>query len=74
VEAALIGKPWKRETFEAAAALTAQDFAPISDHRGSAWYRAQLAKNLVLAFYVEHEQGTSGLDPRPTSTVHLRTA
>ncbi|MGB0590440.1 MAG: xanthine dehydrogenase small subunit [Myxococcota bacterium] len=55
-EAALVGSPWTLATVEAAAALLAQDFQPMSDHRGSAWYRATLAKNLLIGFFIETEE------------------
>ena len=48
-EEALLGKPWTRETVEAAAA--ALDFTPMSDHRGSAWYRDTVARNLLRRFW-----------------------
>jgi xanthine dehydrogenase small subunit len=51
------------------------DFQPISDHRGSAWYRAEVAKNLLLGFFLETQAGgLVTLDARPTSTVHLEAA
>ncbi|MBK9081741.1 MAG: xanthine dehydrogenase small subunit [Rhizobiales bacterium] len=45
-EAALIGRPATRETFAAAAAALATDFAPIDDWRASAAYRMRVAQNL----------------------------
>ena len=71
VEASLVGKPFARETFDAASARIADDFQPLSDQRASAWYRLQVAKNLVYAFWLELRDGpTLTLSPRPTSTVH----
>ena len=52
-EAALVGSPWTLASVEAAVALLEQDFQPMSDHRGSAWYRATLAKNLLIGFFSE---------------------
>jgi xanthine dehydrogenase small subunit len=52
-EAALVGAPWTLATVEAAVTLLEQDFQPMSDHRGSAWYRATLAKNLLIGFFLE---------------------
>ena len=50
-EAALIGRPWTEATVGAAAAALARDFAPISDMRASARYRAAIARNLLWRFY-----------------------
>ena len=52
-EAALVGQPWGRPAIDAAMSALDQDFSPMSDHRGSAWYRSTVAKNLLLAFYEE---------------------
>lgn len=59
VEAALLGKKWSQENVEAAMAAYDEDFAPLSDMRASASYRALVAKNLLLRFYLE-TSGTSG--------------
>jgi len=53
VEAALLGKPWNETTVEAAMAEYAMDFAPITDMRASAAYRALAAKNLLMRFFLE---------------------
>jgi len=50
-EAALIGRPWNEATVTAAAAALARDFAPISDMRASARYRAAVARNLLWRFF-----------------------
>lgn len=55
-EEALIGQSWSRETLKAVAPLLKEDFTPMSDHRGSAWYRSQLAQNLLIGFYEELAQ------------------
>lgn len=52
-EEALIGRPWSAETIEAAAAALDTDFAPISDMRASAAYRALAAKNLLRKAFLE---------------------
>lgn len=57
VEAVLEGAPFAAASFARAAAAVAQDFAPISDVRGSAWYRTRVAHNLVLGFYAEWQEG-----------------
>ncbi|HEX6118620.1 MAG TPA: FAD binding domain-containing protein, partial [Dongiaceae bacterium] len=52
-EAALKGKPWTRETVEAARWVLSEDYTPISDMRASAQYRLRVAQNLLLKFFVE---------------------
>ena len=52
-EVALMGKVWNEDTVEAAAQQIAEDFKPISDFRASAWYRGEVAANLLRGFYVE---------------------
>ena len=52
-EMALKGQEWTKESIVQAQAVLAQDFMPMSDHRGSAWYRQQLAQNLLLGFFEE---------------------
>ena len=46
-EAALIGAEWSPATLEHAAAALADDFAPLSDWRGSAEYRRHAAAGLL---------------------------
>ncbi|MBR2689695.1 MAG: xanthine dehydrogenase small subunit [Aquamicrobium sp.] len=58
VEKALIGKPWTEATVEAAMEKYAEDFAPLTDMRATAEYRALAARNLLLRFYTE-TTGTS---------------
>ncbi len=52
-EAALAGKPWTRETVEAACAALARDYQPIGDMRASAAYRSAIAGNLLRKFFIE---------------------
>ncbi len=59
-EAALIGKTWSEALVREAAKQLAQDFKPMSDHRGSAPYRALVARNLLIGFYEE-----TATDPVP---------
>ncbi|MBK7860876.1 MAG: xanthine dehydrogenase small subunit [Archangiaceae bacterium] len=69
-EAALLGQKWAAATVEAAALKLAEDFTPLSDHRGSAAYRARVAANLLRGFFEEtrvHAQPT--LTSRHTGTV-----
>ncbi|MCK6545376.1 xanthine dehydrogenase small subunit [Myxococcota bacterium] len=71
-EAALEGQPWTEETVRAATARLAEDFTPISDHRGSAWYRAALAKNLLVGFFHETKDTfVPRLSDRHTATVEV---
>ena len=58
-EQALIGQPWTEDAVAAALPALAQDFAPLSDMRASADYRARVARNLVRKFQIE----TSGTGP-----------
>ncbi|MCK6529616.1 xanthine dehydrogenase small subunit [Myxococcota bacterium] len=69
-EAALLGRPFGEEAIEAAIPFLDEDFQPISDHRGSAWYRRTVAGNLLRGFWAEVSSPEGGLHPRPTSTVH----
>ena len=71
-EARLLGQEWTSENIEKAAAALDQDFQPIDDHRGSAWYRQTVAKNLLRGFQLEAEKNSPGaLDSRPTATVQI---
>lgn len=71
-EAALVDKPWSEASVEAAVARLDDDFTPIDDHRGSAWYRQTVAKNLVRGFFFETEADPRPRLPhRPTATVLL---
>lgn len=60
-EAALLGRPWTEETVRGAMAAMTDDFAPLSDMRASAAYRATVGRNLLLKFWLEHP----GADERP---------
>lgn len=69
-EAAMIGQPWSEATVEAAARCIAQDFAPLSDHRGSAWYRATVAANLLRGLVHDvHSERLPRLPDRPSGTL-----
>ncbi len=52
-EAALIGREFTLETFQAAKECLSAEFAPIDDMRASALYRRQVAGNLMLRFWHE---------------------
>jgi xanthine dehydrogenase iron-sulfur cluster and FAD-binding subunit A len=62
-EQALAGKPWTQPTVESVLPLIAQAFTPLNDHRGSAWYRSELAKNLLRGFFLE-TQAQAQPEPR----------
>ena len=57
VEKALIGQPWNEATVEAAMEKYAEDYAPLTDMRATAEYRALVARNLLLRFYMETTSG-----------------
>jgi len=52
-ESFLAGKPIALGTFEEAGRIARGEVKPISDVRGSAEYRAQLAENILSKFYYE---------------------
>jgi xanthine dehydrogenase small subunit len=52
-EAALKGQPWTDATLQKAIAALDKDYAPMSDMRASAKYRADIARNLLKRFYIE---------------------
>jgi xanthine dehydrogenase small subunit len=69
-EEALVGRPWDHETVVGAAIALARDFTPITDLRGSAWYRATVARNLLIGFFEETcEERVPHLPDRPSGTV-----
>ncbi|MDB5775440.1 MAG: xdhA [Herbaspirillum sp.] len=52
-EAAMRGRPWNEATLNAASAMLAQDYAPLSDMRASGAYRQKTAQNLLRRFWLE---------------------
>ena len=58
VEAALNGRPWTRETIDAALPAFAEDFTPMTDMRASAAYRLTTARNMLVRAFLER-QGTA---------------
>ena len=71
-EQTLIGKAWSHENISRAMQALQEDFTPISDHRASAWYRAEVAQNLLRGFWLEVSQGAPERLPyRPSSTINL---
>jgi xanthine dehydrogenase small subunit len=61
-EAAIEGRPWTLETATAGMAALAGDFQPMTDMRASAEYRALVARNLLMKFYLESTGQATGLD------------
>ncbi|TRD22875.1 xanthine dehydrogenase small subunit [Palleronia caenipelagi] len=61
-EAMLVGEPWARKSFEAAAEALSQDFTPLTDWRASAEYRMLAAQNLLRRFWLEQEGAPVRLD------------
>jgi len=54
-EAALVGQAWDERTVGAAVAALGQDFAPMSDVRGTSAYRMQAAGNLLWRMWHERQ-------------------
>jgi xanthine dehydrogenase small subunit len=52
-EAAMRGQPWNEATLNAASAMLAQDYAPLTDMRASGAYRQKTAQNLLRRFWLE---------------------
>ncbi len=72
VERALVGQVWTEANLETALAFLKQDFTPMDDHRGSAWYRHKVAGNLLRGFLLETRKDPHPRLPyRPTATVVL---
>ncbi len=58
-EAALCGRDWSESALRAAGEALGEDFTPISDWRASAEYRAIVARNLLIRFYLDRTSGGS---------------
>ncbi|MEM9187155.1 MAG: FAD binding domain-containing protein [Planctomycetota bacterium] len=52
-ESMLVGQPFTEATMLAAGDAAVEEITPLSDVRGSADYRLQLARNVLLKFYAE---------------------
>jgi len=63
-EDALLGRPWTRASVTAIAPLLAQAGTPMSDHRGSADYRAAMTVRLLEKFWAETTLGRR-VGPQP---------
>jgi xanthine dehydrogenase small subunit len=59
VEAALKDQAWTLATVMAALPAFDRDYTPISDMRGSAAYRSQAAKNLLVRYFLETQRPLS---------------
>lgn len=69
-QAAVVGRTWNEPSVKDATQALMHDFEPISDHRGSAWYRRAVAANLLTGFFHETQREPSPRLPhRPTATV-----
>jgi xanthine dehydrogenase small subunit len=55
VEAAIAGKPWTRETIDAALPKFADDYSPLTDMRASATYRLKTAKAMLERYFLEDQ-------------------
>ena len=65
-EAALTGRPFTRETIDAAARALRSDYAPLTDVRGSTAYRLEAAANLLLRLWHKAQgDAVSVLDLEP---------
>jgi len=66
-EAALVGQRWQADTIETAATALAQDYAPLTDVRGSADYRSTVAVNLLRRLWLsDGDETLSVLAPELT--------
>jgi xanthine dehydrogenase small subunit len=61
VENFLTGSAWTLATAERAAAGFETDYGPISDMRASASYRMKIAKNLLLRYFHERQDGARSI-------------
>ena len=69
-EQAALGSPWSAATLQACAAALPGDFSPLSDHRGSAWYRTTVATNLLRGFFDDVSGNPMPrLSDRPSGTI-----
>jgi len=71
-EAILRDAPWSEAQVELAIQALDQDFTPITDHRATAWYRNEVAANLLRGFWLEiHHGSPERLCYRPSATLQL---
>jgi xanthine dehydrogenase iron-sulfur cluster and FAD-binding subunit A len=55
-EDAIVGQRWNESTVERVQNILDRTLKPISDHRGSAEYRLEVAKSLVEKFWWEWKE------------------
>ncbi|MDI9348451.1 MAG: xanthine dehydrogenase small subunit [Candidatus Symbiobacter sp.] len=55
-EQSLLGREFTEASVRAAMAALSGEFSPLSDHRASHAYRLAMMQNLLLRFYLEHNQ------------------
>ncbi len=60
IEKAMAGRPWTIGSLADIDALVAEDFTPISDHRGGAAYRLRAAAGLLRRFQIETTLARAG--------------
>jgi xanthine dehydrogenase molybdopterin binding subunit/xanthine dehydrogenase small subunit len=70
-EQALLGKPWSAETIAAVLPILRAEFAPITDVRGSAAYRAGMVPALLEKFFAGQ---TESHWPKPSHLPHRASA
>ena len=58
-EEAVLGQRWNQSSVERVQAVLARTLKPISDHRGSAEYRVEVAKSLVEKFWWERQEAAA---------------
>ena len=67
-EAVLQGAAWSEANVERAAVALAQDFAPLTDLRGTDLYRRIVAANLLRRFWWRHARPDLALEPHAVLT------
>ncbi|MGB0646113.1 MAG: xanthine dehydrogenase small subunit [Bradymonadia bacterium] len=69
-ENCLLGSELTPELIERAVDSLRQDFTPLTDHRGTAWYRMEVASNLLRGFFDDFaNQREVKLPARPSGTI-----
>jgi xanthine dehydrogenase small subunit len=61
MEQAMVGRPWSEETIAAAMAAVGEDYAPLTDVRGSSAYRLMSAANLLRRLWLADRPGAEPL-------------
>ena len=69
-EDCLLGEKLTPQIIERAVETLRQDFSPLTDHRGTAWYRMEVASNLLRGFFDDFaSQREVKLPARPSGTI-----